>query len=150
MIMTGIVAMTCSEGLEDIPNIVPPVTETISDEDRHNVLEECATFVDLLGDLTSEEAQQALLQWLEARPEFEAAGISGKNVWAYFHDGRMAMFIPYWEDTEEEGGRLPMSESAAVNNATSSSAGRTQGLPQTNSVTLFYGLGNCSRMTENS
>ena len=141
IIVTGIVAMTCSEGLEDIPNIVPPGTETISDEDRYKVLEECATFVDLLGDLTSDVAQQALVQFLNTKPEFEAAGISGKNVWAYFHDGRVAMFIPYWEDIEEEGGRLAMSEGAVVNNATSSSVGRTQGLPKTNSVTFFYGLG---------
>jgi hypothetical protein len=149
MIVTGIVAMMCGESLEPIPNNIPvaagpPVTE-ISDEDRYKVLEECSTFVDLLGDLTSDVAQQALVQFLNTKREFAAAGISGKNVWAYFHDGRVAMFIPYWEDVEEEGGRFAMSESAAINNASSSSAGRTIGLPKTNSATLFYGLGKLFR-----
>ena len=145
IIVIGIVAMTCSESLEVIPNnppgtTNPPVTE-ISDEDRLKVLDECATFVDLLGDLTSDVAQQALVQWLKTRPEFEEAGISDKNVWAYFHDGRIAMFVPNWEGAKEEGGRLAMPESSAANNTTPSPAGRTQGVPQTNTVTLFYGLG---------
>ena len=102
-------------------------------------------FVDLLGDLTSDVAQQALVQFLMTKPEFEEAGISGKNVWAYFHDGRMAMFIPNWEGAEEEGGRLAMDESSTVNSSPSSPAGRTQGLPQTNTVTLFHGLGKAFR-----
>jgi len=145
MIVTGIVGMTCSESLEVIPNnppgtTNPPVTE-ISDEDRLKVLNECAKFVELLGDLTSDVAQQALVQWLQTRPEFKEAGISDKNVWAYFHDGQIAMFVPNWEGAKEEGGRLSMPESSAANNTTPSSAGRTQGVPQTNTVTLFYGLG---------
>ncbi len=144
IMVTCIVAMACGESVEVIPNnppgtTNPPMTE-ISDEDRLKVLDECATFVELLGDLKSDASQQVLVQWLKARPEFEEAGISDQNVWAYFHDGRVAMFIPNWEGGED-GGRLPMPESSAVNNGTSSPAGRTQGVPQTSSVTLFYGLG---------
>lgn len=149
MMVIGIVAITCSEVIEEIPippgNNPPPGTETISDKDRHKVLEECAAFVDLLGDLTSDVAQQTLVQFLMTKPEFEEAGISGKNVWAYFHDGRMAMFIPNWEGAEEEGGRLAMDEGSVVNGSRLSPAGRTQGLPQTNTVTLFHGLGKAFR-----
>jgi hypothetical protein len=145
IMVTGIAAMTCSEAIEEIPippvNNPPPVTGTISDEDRHKVLEECAAFVDLLGDLTSDVAQQTLVQFLMTKPEFEEAGILGKNVWAYFQDGRMAMFIPNWEGAEEEGGRLAMGEGSAVNGRPPSSGVRTQGLPKTNTVTLFHGLG---------
>ncbi|HMG93426.1 MAG TPA: hypothetical protein VK589_25385 [Chryseolinea sp.] len=143
--VTGIAAMTCSEAIEEIPipsgNNPPPGTEAISDKDRHKVLGECAAFVDLLGDLRSEVAQQTLVQWLNTRPEFEAAGILENNVWAYFNDGRLAMFIPNWEGAEEEGGRLAMEEGSRVNNSLPSPTGRTQGVPKTNTVTLFHGLG---------
>ena len=114
----------------------------ISDEDRLKVLEECATFVELLGDLTSDVAQQTLVQWLKTRPEFEEAGISDKNVWAYFHDGRIAMFVPNWEGAE--GRRRPPGNARKLR-------GRITllRLPQDEhkayhkpiTVTLFYGLG---------
>ena len=137
--------MTCGESLEPIPNNIPvttsPPVTVLSDEDRLKVLDECAKFVELLGDLTSDVAQQALVQWLQTRPEFEAAGISDKNVWAYFYDGRIAMFVPNWKGAKEEGGRLATPESPAADNTTPSPAGRTQGVPQGSAVTLFYGLG---------
>ncbi len=145
IMVTGIAAMTCSEAIEEIPiptgNNPPPVTETISDKDRHKVLQECGAFVDLLGDLTSEVAQQALVQFLMTKPEFEEAGISDKNVWAYFHDGRMALFIPNWLGADEVGGRVANSGRSAVNNSMPSPEGRTEGIPQTKTVTLFHGLG---------
>ena len=44
MIIIGIVAMTCSDAIEEIPtpngNNPPPVTGTISDDDRLKVLDE--------------------------------------------------------------------------------------------------------------
>ena len=145
-LVTAAIAITCGETPEVIPNnppgIPPPMIE-ISDEDRMKALNECAAFVELLGDLRSEVAQEALVEWLKLRPEFDEAGILDKNVWAYFYDGRLAMFIPNWEGAEDDGGRLPMTESSPVTNGkgTRHPTGRTQGLPKTNTVTLFHGLG---------
>jgi hypothetical protein len=136
--------MTCSDAIEEIPtpngNNPPSVTGTISDEDRLKVLDECKTFARLLGDLTSDAAQQTLVQWLNTRPEFEEAGIIDKSVWARFHDGRMAVFAPDWQSAEI-GGRIAMPENLGSNSATSSATGRMQSLPKNNKVTLFRAMG---------
>ncbi|MEO5980022.1 MAG: hypothetical protein ABIS36_09705 [Chryseolinea sp.] len=146
LLVVGIIAMTCGESPDVIPNGqpgpgTPPMTE-ISDEDRMKVLDEAGKFVELLGDLKSELAQQTLVQWLQTRPEFKEAGISDDDVWASFQDGRLAIFIPKWDVVEEEGGRMPLPQaSSAINGEGSATSGRTQGMPQTSTATFFYGLG---------
>ena len=68
----------------------------ITDEQRLAVLQECADFVNALGDLKSDAAQQIVVAWLKTRPEFEEADTLDGNVWAYFRDGRVAMIVPNW------------------------------------------------------
>ena len=80
----------------------------LTDEQRIAVLNECGTVAESLGDLKSDAQQQALVTYLKSRGEFEDAGAMEGNVWAYFHDGRLALFIPDWLDKDSEiGGRLP-------------------------------------------
>ena len=110
----------------------------ITDEQRLAALKECRDFAGALPDLKLETTQQVLVAYLKSRPEFEDAGILHGNVWAYFYDGRIAMFIPDWLGKDPDGGRLPTPDisGGSVDN------GRTDGLPEGKTVKLFHGLGN--------
>ena len=80
----------------------------LTDEQRLQVLNECGVVAKSLGDLKSDAEQQALVTYLKSRGEFVDAGAGEGNVWAYFHDGRLALFIPDWLDKDSEiGGRWP-------------------------------------------
>ena len=111
----------------------------LTDEQRIAVLNECGAAADALGDLKSDAAQQTLVTYLKSRGEFEDAGAMNGNVWAYFHDGRLAMFIPDWLDTYAEiGGRVPTPDlSGGRQNAES----LRHGVPEGKKVMLFHGLG---------
>jgi len=140
----SILLMTCGE-TEIKPTPTPgPVSGSITDEQRLAALKECADFVNALGDLKSDVAQQTLVTWLKTRPEFEEAEILEGNVWAYFHDGRLAMFVPNWLSAgENDGGRIgPPVEGGRKK---TSPAGRTSGQPGSNQVKLFFGLGRSYR-----
>ncbi len=149
MISAGMISMTCGESPElSMPNPGPgpgpapgPILD-ITDEQRFAVLNECALFMEALGDLKSDGTQQVLVAWLKARPEFKEAGILGGNVWANFYDGRMAMMVPDWKSsTPAVGGRWPDPESTGGRKAATPDAARTLGIPAGNTVKLFYGLG---------
>lgn len=144
----GMLMLACSGGPDLIPPNPPipgpgPGTGPIlnlTDEQRITVLDECGTFAEALGDLKSDAQQQALVTYLKSRGEFEDAGAMEGNVWAYFHDGRLALFIPDWLDKDSEiGGRLP---------APDISGGRVDkektiriGVPEGKKVMLFNGMG---------
>src|SRR5687768_13780872 len=108
---TSILLVTCGES-EVHPAPAPgpgnnPPTGSITDEQRLAVLKECHDFVTSLGDLRSDAAQQLLVTWLKTRPEFEEADTLGGNVWADFHDGRVAIFVPdVLNDPQVDGGRV--------------------------------------------
>ena len=142
----SIVLLTCGE--TEIqpppapgPGTGPPASGPLTDEQRLAALKECKDFVNTLGDLKSEAAQQVLVAWLKSRPEFEEADTLGGNVWAYFHDGRLAMIIPNWLGTaENDGGRIGVPDDGGRKN-TPPTAGRTSGQPGSNQVKMFFGLG---------
>ena len=146
----SIFLMTCGESdIKPGPTPGPgnglPDSGPITDEQRLAVLKECADFVNALGNLKSEVAQQVLVAWLKARPEFEEADMLDGNVWAYFHDGRLAMFVPNWlSASKNEGGRIAQSSDGGRVKI-SPSTGRTSGQPGSNEVKLFYGLGRAFR-----
>ena len=144
----GMLFLTCSSN-PDIISPNPPIPGgpvlTLTPEQRLQVLKEAATFVNALGDLRSEAAQQTLVAWLKTRPEFEEAEILEGNVWTYFHDGRVAMFIPNWLGAEEnDGGRIGQS-AESLGKKKSPAAGRTNGQPGSNKVKMFFGLGRAFR-----
>ncbi len=147
----GILLLACT-GSSDIIAPNPPVSGpgtgpilNLTAEQRLQVLKEAATFVNTLGDLKSETAQQALVAWLQTRPEFEEAEILEGNVWTYFHDGRVAMFIPDWRGIEDnDGGRIGQ-PAEAPRKKKSPAAGRTSGHPGSNQVKMFFGLGRAFR-----
>jgi len=123
------------------PGTGPPASGPLTDEQRLAVLKECKDFVNALGDLKSDAAQQVLVAWLKTRPEFEEADTLGGNVWAYFHDGRLAMILPDWRiGGENDGGRVGQPDDRG-RKKTSPAAGRTSGQPESNQVKLFLGLG---------
>lgn len=144
MVAVSIIMLTCGEAPElGVPNPGPtpgPKLE-LTDEERLVVLKECSQTIDLLGDLKQDVAQQVLVAWFKSRPEFEDAGISNRNVWAYFHDGRIVNIIPNWEGADEDiGGRIPTDESPGRMGAPSGGA-RISTLPGSNKGTLFHALG---------
>ena len=164
IVFVAIASLTCGSDdvLQLIPNQPPPSGDVLTDEQRMAVFDECRAFVDALGDITSEAAQQAIVTWLKARPEFEEAGIESGNVWAYFDDGQMVTILPDWLNKDETGGRLPYvieggkssadGESHVTvggrsdNNSETSgkgmdAGGRGQGIPEVKAGILFYGLG---------
>ena len=141
----SILLLTCGEAEIQPPPIPgpgtgPPASGPITDEQRLAALKECSDFVNALGDLRSESVQQILVAWLKARPEFEEADTLGGNVWAYFHDGRVAMFIPDRTTVDHRDGRIGQPDSEGKKK-THPTAGRTSGQPGTNQVKLFNGHG---------
>src|SRR6187455_1400462 len=145
----SILLMTCGE-TEIMPPPTPagsgpPASVPLTDEQRLAALKECKVFVDALGDLKSDAAQQILVSWLKTRPEFEEADTLGRNVWAYFHDGRLVMIVPDWLAAgENDGGRIGVSDHEGKKK-TLLSAGRTSGQPGSNQVKMFFGLGKAFR-----
>ena len=160
-------ALTCSSG-EDVlqqnpPGSQPAPSDNLTDEQRLAVLNECRSFVNSLGDFTSETVQQVIVAWIKTRPEFEAAGIESGNVWAYFHDGRMVTIVPSWLNKDDTGGRLPhsteggrsntvegggahvidgeKSDNSERSNKRIDTGGRSQGIPIVKTGILFYELG---------
>ena len=108
--------LACSSGSEFIPPTPPPPPGgpgtgapilNLTDEQRITVLAESGAFADALGDLKSDAAQLLLVTYLKSRGEFADADAENGNVWARFHDGRLAMFIPNWRTKDPVGGRLP-------------------------------------------
>jgi hypothetical protein len=150
-LMAGMLLLACSSGPDLIPPNPPspgpgPILE-LTDEQRIAVLNECGAFADALGDLKSDATQQTLVTYLKSRGEFEDAGATDGNVWAYFHDGRLAMFIPDWLDKDSDiGGRLPAPDVSGGrdNRETNMRAG----VPEGKKVMLFDALG--SAYQENS
>jgi hypothetical protein len=143
---TSILLVTCGETeVDPVPTPGPgtgPPTGSITDEQRLAVLKECHEFVTALGDLRSDAAQQLLVAWLKTRPEFEEADTLGGNVWAYFPDGRVAMFVPdQLNDRQIDGGRISARAEKGGRKVTSHEAGRTGGQPGSNKVKLFHGHG---------
>jgi hypothetical protein len=142
----GMLLLTCS-GSEVIP-LTPPLLGpgagpgpilNLTDEQRITVLNECGAVADALGDLKSDAAQQALVTYLKSRGEFVDAGAMDGNVWTYFHDGRLAMFVPDWLDTYAEiGGRVP---SPDLSGGRQHSESLRNGVPEGKKVMLFHGLG---------
>ena len=142
----SILLVTCGETeLKPAPTPGPgtgPPTGPITNEQRLAVLKECHDFVTALGDLRSDAAQQLLVAWLKTRPEFEEADTLGGNVWAYFHDGRVAMFVPdRLNDRQVDGGRIMTQPEKGGRKETSHEAARTSGQPGSNKVKLFHGHG---------
>lgn len=144
----GMLMLTCS-GSDLIPPTPPPPGPgpgtggpilNLTDEQRIAVLNECGTFADALGDLKLDATQQLLVTYLKSRGEFADADAENGNVWARFHDGRLAMFIPDWLSKDPDGGRLPTRDISGGRNDTES-AGRI-GVPEGKKVMLFHGLGN--------
>jgi hypothetical protein len=144
----GMLLLACS-GAPDLvpPNPNPPIPGPggpileLTDEQRIAVLNECGAFADVLGDLKSDAAQQALVTYLKSRPEFEAADTAAGNVWAYFHDGRLATFIPDWlSKYTETGGRVPAPDISGGRSSTENTL--RMGVPAGKKVMLFHGLGN--------
>ena len=147
MIIGSLIMLTCAEAPELLPNPGPNPPGpggpklTLTDEERMAVLKECSQMVDIIGDLKEEAAQQALVAWLQTRPEFVDAGAEDGSVWANFHDGRMAIFVPNWLGAgEDTGGRIATLPSAG-RIAPSPTSGRTQEIPGSNKVTLYNALG---------
>ena len=138
--------LTCAETPELLPNPGPNPGPTgpkltLTDEERIAVLKECSQMVDLIGDLKQEATQQVLVAWLMSRPEFVDAGAEDGSVWANFHDGRMAIFVPNWLGAgEDTGGRIATAPSGGRIDA-SAASGRTQEIPGSNKVTLYNALG---------
>jgi len=147
MVGVSLLMLTCGEAPElSIPNPgpnpgpTPGPKLTLTDEERLAVLKECSQTVDLLGDLKQDAAREVLVAYLKSRPEFANAGNEEGNVWAHFHDGRVAIFVPNWAGAEEDpGGRKATVDPGRI--ASSSTMGRTSELPASNKGTLFYGLG---------
>lgn len=106
-------------GGEDILNPNPPVPPpplgtSLTEEQRMTVLNECSTFVNAIGDIRSDPAQQVIAAFLKSRPGFKDAGIHSGNVWATFYDNRMAIIVPdYLTDPtfneNDPGGRVDYS-----------------------------------------
>ena len=68
----SILLLTCGETEIQPPPIPgpgtgPPASGPLTDEQRLAVLKECKDFVNALGDLKSEVAQQVMVGWLKAR-----------------------------------------------------------------------------------
>jgi len=143
----SILLMTCGETEMKPPptpgpGTGPPASGPITDEQRLAVLKECSDFVNAIGDLRSAAAQQLLVTWLKARPEFEEADTLGGNVWAYFLDGRVAMFVPdQLNDGRHDGGRIIAEPVKGGRKKTLTEVGRTSGQPGSNQVKLFHGHG---------
>ena len=98
-------------------------------------------FVNEIGDLRSDAAQQIVVAWLRLQPEFEEADTTIGNVWASFRDGRMVVIVPNWRGTiADDGGRLPKPIVGGRAPGFSTTA-RTQGQPESNKVELSYSLG---------
>lgn len=147
MILVSIIMLTCVDAPELVPNPGPMPGPTpgpklvLTDEERMAVLKECSQMVDLIGDLKQEAAQQVLVAWLKTKPEFADAGAEGGSVWANFHDGRIAIFVPNWLGADDNmGGRKAMEQSGG-RLETSTSSARIQQIPGSNKVTLYSGLG---------
>lgn len=147
MIIGSIIMLTCAEAPDVVPNPGPgpgPNPDpklVLTDEERMEVLKECSEMVDIVGDLKQETAQQVLVAWLKSRPEFVDAGAEEGSVWANFHDGRMAIFVPNWLGAgEDDGGRISTDPSGGRTDF-SSQSGRTQEIPGKNKVELYLGLG---------
>ena len=112
----------------------------LTDEQRLQVLNECGVVAKSLGDLKSDAEQQALVTYLKSRGEFVDAGAGEGNVWAYFHDGRLALFIPDWLDKDSEiGGRVATPESSGGRNNPETNL--RAGVPEGKKVMLFNALG---------
>ncbi|MEJ1239315.1 hypothetical protein WBG78_14355 [Chryseolinea sp. T2] len=117
LISVAMALLTCG-GAEDLlqqnpTGNLPLPGDPLTDEQRMAVLEDCRTFVNALGDITSDKAQQAIVEWLQSRPEFEDAGMESGNVWAYFYDGRVVTILPAWLSKEEPGGRVANTNDAS-------------------------------------
>lgn len=138
----SLLLLACGESPDlGVPNPNPPGPKLVlTDEERLAVLKECSQTVDLLGDLKQDAVREVLVAYLKARPEFADAGNEEGNVWAHFHDGRVAIIVPNWAGAEEDlGGRKSTVEEGRI--ASPPAMGRTNGIPASNKVTLFYGLG---------
>ena len=143
----GMLMLACS-GSDLIPPTPPPPGPgpgsgpilNLTDEERIAALNECGTFADALGDLKLDATRQLLVTYLKSRGEFAEADAENGNVWARFHDGRLAMFIPDWLSANPDGGRLPVPDISEGRTPTEN--GQRFGVPDAKKVMSLHGLGN--------
>ena len=154
ILCVALIVLGCGSG-EDIlqqnpppnpPGQLPPSGTDLTDEQRMTVLNECGTFIDALGDFKSDAAQQVIASYLKTRTEFKDAGVQLGNVWATFHDGRMAIIVPSYLSEPafsetDAGGRISSIAGSGRLNVPGARYGRSQTIPLSKKGILFNGLG---------
>lgn len=143
--LLGWVLSTCSSDESVIPPSNPGNPNVpgaaVTDETRLVVLAECQAKVEELNNIKKLEDKILFVVWLLQQPVFQGAGFlpESNNVYAVFTDGRTALFTdtPKTNDPPD-GGRK---RGGGTDGSRLKDVTGTLGLPKSNRVSLYNGMG---------